>query len=148
MGLEKTLWVWFRDNAKTIEGLGLQRIESHISSGVPDVFGHLETTSFWIENKACDRPVRPSSLLRFDITREQIIWQHKWWRRGCRCYVLARVGRGAKARLYLIEGYDAHLVDKCLESDLEYLSVLDSNRADPEAIVRKIIDRGQHLKIN
>ncbi|MEE9366977.1 MAG: hypothetical protein V3W44_09845 [Dehalococcoidales bacterium] len=148
MGLEQTSWEWFRGHAQKIEGLGLQRVENMLQKGIPDVFGHLETTSFWIENKACDRPVRPTSLLRFDIYQEQIIWLEHWWKRGCQCYALVRVGQGTAARVYLIKGCDAGHLEKCRESELKDLSVLNTNRSVPAAIVCKILDRGQHQKIN
>ncbi len=144
MGLEQTFWAWFREHTKKIEGLRLQRIENQVSRGVPDVFGHFGSTSFWIEMKACDRPARESSLLQFEIYREQIIWLQKWWEVGCQCYVLIRVGQGTKARIYLIRGCDVGHLTKCHESDLKGLSALDNNIANPEAmaIIRRII----HLK--
>ncbi len=142
MRLEQTFWAWFRDHAKKISFLKLQRIENQVSRGMPDVFGQCPSTSFWIEMKACARPARESSLLRFEIYREQVLWLQNWWAVGCQCYVLIRVGQGTKARLYLIRGCDARQLEKCVESNLRGLSVLDNNKASPEAIIHKII----HLK--
>jgi len=139
MGLEQTSWAWFRDHVKKIRFLKLQRVENQVAKGVPDVFGQFLSTSFWIENKACARPVRPSSLLRFEIYREQVLWLQNWWRVGCQCYALVRVGQETRARVYLIKGCDAGYLEKCRESDLNGLSVLDNNRANPEAILNKIV---------
>lgn len=139
MGLEQNLWIWFKDGLKTVEGLKLQRVENNVAKGFPDIVGHYKKTGFFIETKACRQPAKRDSLLKFEIYKEQIIWNRDWWLAGARCYFLIRVGKEREMYHYLIPGNMGSLLERCKEYELKAISVIPFERPDQKMILRKII---------
>ena len=138
MGLERTLWTWFHNGVKHLVDLDIQRIESPISPGIPDVEGCKGVVSFWIELKACARPKRLTTLLNFDMKNEQAILLKRRWRVGGKCYILVRVGEKREAKVYLITGRDVDKLKRCTEPELWWLSAVQP-KLDPVSILKIII---------
>ncbi len=134
MGLESTFWTWLRTGLKKLENLDIQRIESKIGSGVPDVEGCWNGKTFWVELKACDRPKRATSQLEFKISQGQIIWLKRRWRCGGNAFLLLRVGCNRDAKIYLIKGCDARHMGRCSEKIVQQFSVISDN-AGPYVIL-------------
>lgn len=108
---ERRLAQWLHAAATHIEGLHLQRIESSTGSGIPDIEGCWNGTSFWLELKAVDiLPVKDTSRLNITIHPAQINWLERRWSIGGRVFVLLRTGQSRHMRYYLIPGYDVSVL--------------------------------------
>lgn len=131
MAFETALWQRVRKAALRLreQGYGshFDRIENSAGEGNPDVDGCLDGIQLWIELKSEDRPKRASTPIRFRVRESQSIWHRQRCAAGCRHnFVLAQVGEGHTARLYLIPGkfYDEIVAP---EARLDELSVLISS---------------------
>lgn len=85
MGRESGLWSLVRDHLlELVPGGHLQRVESWVGAGTPDVNGCLAGVEFWLELKVvsnrCRVPLRPA----------QVLWLTRRARAGGLCWVLAR----------------------------------------------------------
>ena len=137
MALERSLWQRVRTGWAVLRKLGhkivLSRIENLVDEGTPDVEGCIAGVHIWLELKSCDRPVRPSTPIRFRTNKKTYISQTLWHREraaaGCRHnFVLIQVGDASQAKLYLIPGYYYDKL-KVPEIDLELMSVLSYSNA-------------------
>lgn len=124
MAREHSFWDSLHKASREYEGLDLRRVENSLTQGTPDVEGCFFGRSFWIELKSADRPVRPTSALKFDLTIFQARWLQKRWHVGGHAWVLVRVGKGSNSKVYLIPGKSAGLIaETCTEGLLAELSV-------------------------
>lgn len=83
----------------------LQRLENSVGVGHPDVEGCIDGEALWIELKHEDRPKRETTKIQFKTRRSQAVWHADRCDAGFRRnWVLAQVGRGHEALLYLIPG--------------------------------------------
>ena len=77
----------------------IERIENSLGLGVPDTCFILtfrdKSSSGWLELKSVPKPpVRPQTPFRIkSLTKDQVLWQEKWWKAGGRVYTLVRVGK-------------------------------------------------------
>lgn len=104
---ESSLWEWLRDNTKSMERLHMTRIENSASSGIPDVDGCWRSHQFWWELKVCDRPARPTTLIKPRFEPGQVPWLEARCAAGGAAFVLLQVGSRHKAQRYLIPGIHA-----------------------------------------
>ncbi len=101
---EKKAWEWLRDGVKGMTGLHLQRVESSVAQGVPDVEGCIRGSAFWMELKAAREPATDTSLVICEPLKErQLQFIERRLKAGGNVWILYRVGR----RVYLIHGKDA-----------------------------------------
>ncbi len=128
MARESALWQRCRTGIKQLKACGHDthfcRLENSAGEGNPDVDGCLNGVQLWLELKSCDRPARPTSMIRPKCRPAQDIWHMERTRAGCRTnYVLIQVGEARTAKLYLIPG---HLYSKIKapESVLAEMSIL------------------------
>lgn len=93
MARESSFWNWLRGH---LAPLGhFTRIESEISSGVPDVYYAIPSgVDGWIELKSLAAPKRGSSLplKRKGLRDEQVEWIARHWKLGVRVHILVKLG--------------------------------------------------------
>lgn len=104
MARESSFWKWLRGK---ILPLGhFTRIESEVTSGVPDVhYATLGASYGWLELKSVKAPKTPKArpLLRKGLREEQIAWIHAHYRMGVPVGIVVKIGR----EVFLISGYHA-----------------------------------------
>ena len=95
--MEKNLWKQIRDK---LNDFFIQRIETAIERGIPDVYYIYKGQSGWIEGKYIKQPKRKTTKLKVKITVEQIAWHISHARHGGISYFLIKKGRD----VYLFKG--------------------------------------------
>ena len=95
--MEKNLWKQIRNK---LNDFFIQRIETAIERGIPDVYYLSEGQSGWIEGKYIKQPKRKTTKLKVKITIEQIAWHFALNRHGGISYFLVKKGRN----VYLFKG--------------------------------------------
>ena len=95
--MEKTLWKTIRDK---LPNFFIQRIETQIERGIPDVHYCVAGISGWIEGKYIKSPKRDNTKIKLKLTVEQIAWYKPYNHYGGRIYVLAKKDRD----VYLFTG--------------------------------------------
>ena len=95
--MEKTLWKTIRDK---LPNFFIQRIETQIERGIPDVHYCVAGISGWIEGKYIKSPKRDNTKIKLKLTVEQIAWHKTYNYYGGRIYVLAKKDRD----VYLFTG--------------------------------------------
>ena len=95
--MEKNLWKQIRDK---LNDFFIQRIETAIERGIPDVYYIHEGHSGWIEGKYIKQPKRKTTKLKVKITVEQIAWHISHTRHKGLSYFLVKKGRD----VYLFKG--------------------------------------------
>lgn len=141
MALEKALWQRVRGGLKVLGKCGYKthacRLENSAGEGNPDVDLCIEGIQAWLELKSCERPARPTTLIKPKCRNSQEIWHRERSKAGCRTnFVLIQVGENREARLYLIPGYRYPEI-KAPESYLSAMSVLsDSKCSVADMLVR------------
>lgn len=116
MSNEATLWDWLRQamiRAQQIERMHqrVERIESGVTFGVPDVNFTIGGVDGWIELKSTDLPARPQTRILTDKTglrTEQIAWHVKARSCGTRSFLLIKAGEYR----WLISGAHASKVNE------------------------------------
>jgi hypothetical protein len=88
--MEKTLWKTIRDK---LPNFFIQRIETQIERGIPDVHYCAAGISGWIEGKYVKTPKRNNTKIKLKLTVEQIAWHKTYNHYGGRIYVLAKKDR-------------------------------------------------------
>jgi hypothetical protein len=69
--MEKTLWKTIRDK---LPNFFIQRIETQIERGIPDVHYCVAGISGWIEGKYIKSPKRDNTKIKLKLTVEQIVY--------------------------------------------------------------------------
>jgi hypothetical protein len=128
---ESALWQRCKTGVKHLNKCGFKthfcRLENEAGSGNPDVDGCIDGIQVWLELKSCDRPARPTSLIRPRCRLSQEVWHRERSHAGCRTnFVLIQVGEARESRLYLIPG-NRYAEIKAVESYLEAMSVLTTS---------------------
>ncbi len=143
MARENRLWEFMRDGLRGTPGLHMRRVENLVSTGDPDVDGCYEGDYFEVELKGCNRPVRPTTNLDFEVRPSQVAWHRRRLRAGGNTWLYIRVGKDRDLAKYLVHGSHAPLIyDGVTESQLEELSVLPKSHT-PHQLLTKI-RRRQH----
>ena len=115
---EANLWNLTR---KHLNDFFLQRIETAIERGIPDLFYCTpEGVCGWIEGKYADKPVRETSKVRLKVSVEQMAWHRSFSRFNGRVYILAKVSK----EIYLYRPEMAEkLISGVVYTDLKELSI-------------------------
>jgi hypothetical protein len=81
-----------------------ERIENKLMKGFPDsCYAFLDGRTGFVEFKFKEAwPKRPDTIIDLGLEKEQIAQLQKMWRKGCRVYLLARVGE----EFLLVRGCD------------------------------------------
>lgn len=134
---ESNLWDWIQVPVAAAY-MAMWRIESLVGSGIPDVCGCINGSTFWLELKSVAR--HPIALVWCELKSDQAMRLRTWRRCGGRAFVLVQVGIGAAAKRYLVDGFDS---DKLLEPIPEAnLARLALNCGDEDAAdILEIIER-------
>ena len=115
--MEKYLWKQIRDK---LNDFFIQRIETSIERGIPDVYYINNGRSGWIEGKYIRQPKRKTTKLKVKITVEQIAWHISHARHGGLSYFLVKKGRD----VYLFKGSSGRaLATGITQNDFEKMSI-------------------------
>lgn len=135
---EVNLWRWWRKSVRPLkaEGLHIQRLESPLTPGCPDVELCLHGVQAWVELKSAARPKRPSTPVAPGVRDDQIRWHRRRAQAKGRAFFLVQVGSGARARRYLIAGGHAPRIDAMTEAALARYSLVPGD-APGVAILRR-----------
>lgn len=126
---EANLWNLAR---KHLDDFFLQRIETAIERGIPDLFYCSPTgVSGWIEGKYADKPVKETSKVRLKISIEQVAWHRSFSRFKGRVFILAKVSR----EIYLYRPEMAEkLISGVIYTDLKELSIASDWKSIKKAL--------------
>ena len=108
--MEKNLWKQIRNE---LNDFFIQRIETAIERGIPDVYYLSEGHSGWIEGKYIKQPKRKTTKLKVKITIEQIAWHFALKRHGGISYFLVKKVRD----VYLFKGSHGRALAKGITQD-------------------------------
>lgn len=129
MALESALWQRVKRGALSLRKCGfyphVRRIENAAGEGNPDVNGCIDGSMFDIELKSEDRPKRITTPIRFRVRESQSDWHRERAASGCRHhFILAQVGEGHNAKLYLLPGnrYDEIVAPEPALLDMSLIS--------------------------
>tara|TARA_Y100000004_G_scaffold152917_1_gene176280 strand:- start:436 stop:834 length:399 start_codon:yes stop_codon:yes gene_type:complete len=103
--MEKLLWKTIRDK---LPKYFIQRIETQIERGIPDVHYTVDGVSGWIEGKYIDTPKRQNTKLKVKLSVEQIAWHKAYKHYGGLVYILVKKNR----EIYLFDGSDGEELAK------------------------------------
>ena len=87
---EKNLWTACR---KKWPDIFLQRIETAVERGIPDLFYCHDGVMGWVEGKYIDKPVHETSKCRTKVSVEQIAWHRSFKRNKGAVFLLVKVSR-------------------------------------------------------
>jgi len=96
-----------------LETFHIERVENMIGTSTPDVEGCFLGTSFHIELKQCDRPVRKTTNIKIRFEDGQTDWLTDRAKAGGACFILLQVnGKSRKYdSKYLIPGHLAKSIE-------------------------------------
>lgn len=125
MARENLLWQWMHEHGRHMRMLDMRRVENYLTKGTPDVDLCYWAHQAWVELKGCNAPVNASSQLRYELTPLQAMWLTRRWDVGGSSWVYFRVGINRGIRRYLVPGYRAGELEKCVpEGMLASMSLL------------------------
>ena len=104
--MEKLLWTQIR---KKLKGFFIQRIETQIERGIPDV--HYVTyggISGWIEGKYVKTPKRRKTKIKVGLSIEQLAWHKSYEFYGGKVFILVKKDRD----IYLFKSSDGEKLAK------------------------------------
>lgn len=108
--MEKLLWKQIRVK---LPNYFLQRIETQIERGIPDLHYSVNGVSGWIEGKYLETPKREGTKLKLKLSVEQIAWHKAYIHYGGRVYILVKKNRD----VYLFHGKDGEILAKGVSRD-------------------------------
>ena len=88
--MEKLIWKAIRYK---LNNFFIQRIETQIERGIPDVHYTVDGISGWIEGKYLETPKRENTKLKLKISVEQIAWHKSYQFYGGKVYILVKKDR-------------------------------------------------------
>jgi len=104
--MEKLLWTQIR---KKLKGFFIQRIETQIERGIPDV--HYVTyggINGWIEGKYVKTPKRRKTKIKVGLSIEQLAWHKSYEFYGGKVFILVKKDRD----IYLFKSSDGEELAK------------------------------------
>ena len=99
--MEKLLWKQIRNK---LNNFFIQRIETQIERGIPDVHYCVNGVSGWIEGKYLKTPKRDNTKVKLKISVEQLAWHRAYSIYGGRIFILVKKDR----EVYLFAGKDGN----------------------------------------
>jgi hypothetical protein len=136
---EESLWQWLR--GKLPAAGHYTRIESDCSAGFPDVHYTLPGGSGTLELKFARNPRSLHPFKRRGLRTSQEIWIEDEVRAGGRVLIVAEI----TPRVFIVEGYWAHLFNDWSELDIEGHSELILRKrfvdVDEQVRLRKLLEK-------
>jgi len=111
--MEKLLWKQIRTK---LPNYFLQRIETQIERGIPDLHYCVDGVSGWIEGKYLETPKRESTKLKLKLSVEQIAWHKAYIHYGGSVYILVKKNR----EILLFKGQDGEELAKGVSRERFY----------------------------
>ena len=99
--MEKLIWKAIRSK---LINFFIQRIETQIERGIPDVHYTVDGISGWIEGKYLETPKRENTKLKLKLSVEQIAWHKSYQFYGGKVYILVKKDR----EIYLFDAKDGN----------------------------------------
>jgi hypothetical protein len=99
--MEKLIWKAIRSK---LNNFFIQRIETQIERGIPDVHYTVDGISGWIEGKYLETPKRENTKLKLKLSVEQIAWHKSYQFYGGKIYILVKKDR----EIYLFDAKDGN----------------------------------------
>ncbi len=103
--MEKLIWKQIRDK---LPNYFIQRIETQVERGIPDVHFCVNGISGWIEGKYLETPKRENTKLKLKLTVEQIAWHKTYIHYGGLVYIIVKKNK----EIYLFHGRDGEELAK------------------------------------
>ena len=103
--MEKQIWQTIRTK---LNDFFIQRIETQIERGIPDVHYCSNGQTGWLEGKYLQSPKRETTKLKLKLSIEQIAWHKAYKHYKGRIYILVKKNR----EIYLFDGLDGEELAK------------------------------------
>ena len=103
--MEKQIWQTIRSK---LNDFFIQRIETSIERGIPDVHYCVDGVSGWLEGKYLQSPKREKTKLKLKLSIEQIAWHKSYSYHGGLVYLIVKKDK----QIYLFDSNDGEALAK------------------------------------
>ena len=103
--MEKQIWQTIRSK---LNDFFIQRIETSIERGIPDVHYCVQGVSGWLEGKYLKSPKRENTKLKLKLSIEQIAWHKSYSYNGGLVYLIVKKDK----QIYLFDSNDGEALAK------------------------------------
>ena len=103
--MEKQIWQTIRSK---LNDFFIQRIETSIERGIPDVHYCVQGVSGWLEGKYLKSPKREKTKLKLKLSIEQIAWHKSYSYLGGIVYLIVKKDK----KIYLFDSDDGEALAK------------------------------------
>ena len=103
--MEKQIWQTIRSK---LNDFFIQRIETSIERGIPDVHYCVQGVSGWLEGKYLKSPKRENTKLKLKLSIEQIAWHKSYSYLGGSVYLIVKKDK----KIYLFDSDDGEALAK------------------------------------
>ena len=103
--MEKQIWQTIRSK---LNDFFIQRIETSIERGIPDVHYCVQGVSGWLEGKYLKSPKRENTKLKLKLSIEQIAWHKSYSYLGGIVYLIVKKDK----KIYLFDSDDGEALAK------------------------------------
>jgi len=103
--MEKQIWQIIRSK---LNDFFIQRIETSIERGIPDVHYCIQGVSGWLEGKYLKSPKRENTKLKLKLSIEQIAWHKSYSYSGGLVYLIVKKDK----KIYLFDSDDGEALAK------------------------------------
>ena len=103
--MEKQIWQTIRSK---LNDFFIQRIETSIERGIPDVHYCVQGVSGWLEGKYLKSPKRENTKLKLKLSIEQIAWHKSYSYNGGLVYLIVKKDK----KIYLFDSDDGEALAK------------------------------------
>ena len=103
--MEKQIWQTIRSK---LNDFFIQRIETSIERGIPDVHYCVDGVSGWLEGKYLKSPKRENTKLKLKLSIEQIAWHKSYSYNGGLVYLIVKKDK----KIYLFDSDDGEALAK------------------------------------
>ena len=103
--MEKQIWQTIRSK---LNDFFIQRIETSIERGIPDVHYCVQGVSGWLEGKYLKSPKRENTKLKLKLSIEQIAWHRSYSYSGGSVYLIVKKDK----QIFLFDSNDGEALAK------------------------------------
>jgi hypothetical protein len=108
--MEKQIWQTIRSK---LNDFFIQRIETSIERGIPDVHYCVDGVSGWLEGKYLQSPKRENTKLKLKLSIEQMAWHKSYKHNGGLVYLIVKKDK----QIYLFDSNDGEDLAKGVTRD-------------------------------
>ena len=129
--MEKQIWQTIRSK---LTDFFIQRIETQIERGIPDVHYCVAGVSGWLEGKYLKSPKRENTKLKLKLSIEQIAWHRSYSYSGGSVYLIVKKDK----QIFLFDSNDGEALakgvtreewdKKALANDWEQIKIILSKK--------------------